>query len=124
MAKSQKKPVKKAEFKGYFNCNLLAADELVFEAWAVAQTIQLTDFEPLCNNGYKISFSWDEYHQGVSAALYCRDAKMDWAGYTLTAWAADIETAIKLLFYKHFVMSGEVWDVAPNQPERTHSTYG
>jgi len=124
MARSQKKQVKKAEWKGYHKINLTPEHELLFEAWKGKMDIQLTDFEPLCNNGYKISFQWDDYNQGVSASLYCTAAKMEWAGYTLSAWAGDLETAIKLLFYKHFVMANETWEITKDVSNRGTSSYG
>ena len=125
MSNSRKtKPVKKAEYKGYHNVNLSKDDGLLFEAWKVGQSIQLSDLDILANNGYKFSLGWDEYHQGVVAALYAKDAKMEWAGYTLSAWAADTETAILLLFYKHYIMCEETWEVAKDKPDRPHAEYG
>lgn len=124
MAAKKSKPVKKAEWKGYHKVNLSKEQENEFDAWEVSQTIQITDFDVLCNAGYKLSISWDDYHQGVSASLYCTQAKMDWAGFTLSAWAAEANTALKLLFYKHYVICEEVWDIAEERSERTHSKYG
>lgn len=124
MAKSQKKQVKKADWKGYHKVNLDKADEVLFETWATTNTPTLTDLDILANNGYKFSVSWDSYHEGVSASLYCNDAKMDWAGYTLTAWAGDTETATKLLFFKHYVLCQEHWEIAPDKVDKGLSKYG
>lgn len=122
--KRQNKPAKKAEWKGYHKVNLTKEMEDDFRAWRVSQTLQFTDFDVLANGGYKISISWDDYHQGVSASLYCTQAKMDWAGYTLSAWAADVESAILLLFYKHYVVCEETWDISADHSERQHSEFG
>jgi len=124
MAKAQKKQVKRVEWKGYHSCNLLTADELPFEAWASSQVIQLSDIDVIVQAGYKFSLGWDTYHDGVIASLYAADAKLDWAGYSLTAWAGDAESAIKLLFYKHFVMCKGEWEIAPNNTEKSHRSYG
>jgi len=124
MAKTQRKQVKKAEWKGYHKVNLTKDQENEFENWAKETSVLFSDFDVLCNSGYKLSLSWDDYHSGVSAALYCTQAKMDWAGYSLSAWAADCETAIKLLFFKHFNICREVWDVAEERTERSHSKFG
>lgn len=118
------KPAKKAEWKGYHKVNLSKEQEAHFEVWATTQEVQITDLDVLCNAGYKFSLSWDDYHQGVSAGLYCTQAKMDWAGYTLSAWAAEANTAIKLLFYKHYILCEEVWDIAEERTERQHSKFG
>lgn len=124
MAKPQKRQVKKAEWKGYHKVNLSKEQESAFEIWSSQQNILLSDIDILCNAGYKMSLSWDDYHSGISASLYCTQAKMDWAGYTLSAWASDVDTAIKLLFYKHYTICCEVWDVAEERTERSHSKFG
>lgn len=124
MAKAFKKTVKKAEWKGYHKVNLSKEDGILFESWKETNPIELDHLGILANNGYKFSLGWDDYHQGISASLYCTQQKMDWAGWTLTAWAADPETAIQLLFYKHYVMCGEVWEVAPERSENQGASYG
>lgn len=124
MAKPQKKSVKKAEWKGYHKVNLSVEDGVTFDAWRVTQHVQFSDLDILANNSYKISLSWDAYHEGVSASLYCTDAKMEWAGYTLSAWAADVESALLLLFYKHYIMCEERWEVAPDRPAKDILPYG
>jgi len=122
--KAKKRPAKKAEWKGYHKVNLTDGMAKDFEKWRVDQRVQISDFDALCNNGYKISFSWDDYHEGVSASLYCTQQKMAWAGYVLSAWAGDIETAILLLFYKHYVICEEEWDIAPDVVDKGLSPYG
>lgn len=124
MAKQVKTKVKRAEWKGYHSCNLLTADELGYETWAAAQIITWSDVDVLVQKGYKFSIAYDDYHSGYTVNLYASDAKLDWAGYTLTAWADDVESAVKLLFYKHFVMCAEQWEVAPNNTEKQHRRYG
>lgn len=122
--KRSKTAPKKAEWKGYHKVNLDKADEVLFEQWRETNDVQISDFDVLCNNGYKVSVSWDDYHEGVSASLYCTAAKMEWAGYTLTAWAGDTETAIKLLFFKHYVLCQEHWEIAKEKADKGVSSYG
>lgn len=124
MAKAQKKQVKKAEWKGYHKVNLSKEDEVLFIAWAEVNDFDLTWLEHWAEAGYKCSFGYDDYHQGYTAAMYCTQAKMEWAGYTMSAWAGDMVTAFKLLMYKHIVMCGEVWEVAPERSERQSSSFG
>jgi len=116
--------VKKAEWKGYHKVNLSVEDGVTFDAWRVSQHVQFSDLDILANNGYKVSFSWDAYHEGVSASMYCTDAKMEWAGYTLSAWAGDVESALLLLFYKHYIMCEERWEIAPDKPNKDVLPYG
>lgn len=124
MAKPQKKQVKKAEWKGYHRVNLSKENAAEFDVWRVSCDIQFSDFDVLANDGYKLSFAWDDYHQGVSASLYCTSAKMEWAGYSLTAWAGDAESALQLLFFKHFVMCNQKWEVAPERSQNEGLPYG
>jgi hypothetical protein len=124
MAKAKQQAKKKVDWKGYHSCNLLTADELPYENWAATQVIQLSDLDVIVQAGYKFSLNWDAFHSGVSASLYASDGRLDWAGYSLTAWASDAESAIKLLFYKHYVMCEEQWEIAPNNTEKSHRTYG
>lgn len=124
MAKEKLSKKAKVEWKGYHSCNLLTADELLFEVWASGQVIQLSDLDVIVQKGYKFSLNWDDFHAGVSASLYASDAKLGWAGFSLTAWADNAEDAIKLLFYKHFVMCKEEWEIAPNNTEKQHRRYG
>lgn len=122
--KPQNKPAKKAQWLGYHRVNLSKADEAAFELWRVGETVRWEDIGILSNAGYKFSLSWDDYHQGISASLYCTQAKMDWAGYSLTAWAGDAESAVLLLLYKHYVMCEEEWDIALDRSENQGSSYG
>ncbi len=123
-SKAKQKAVKKAEWKGYHKVNLSKEDEVLFTAWAEVNDFDLTWLEHWAEAGYKLSFSYDDYHTGYSASMYCTQAKMDWAGYTLSAWAGDMVTAFKLLMYKHIVMCGEVWEIAPERSERSHAAFG
>lgn len=115
---------KKAEWRGYHRVNLDKADEALFEQWRGENVPTFADLDILANNGYKFAVSWDPYHEGVSASLYCTDAKMEWAGYTLSAWAGDTETATQLLFFKHYVLCREHWEIAPEKADKGTSPYG
>lgn len=124
MAKAQTKQVKKAEWKGYHKINLTKEQDALFTAEYANRAIPFSDFDILVNNGYKLSISFDSYNHGVSAALYAQDKKMEWAGYTLTAWAGDAETALKLLLFKHYVVARELWEVVPHEREGSNVKWG
>lgn len=124
MAQQKRKQPKKAEWKGYHKINLTPADELAFEVWRGENKPTWGWLGILANNGYKFSVSWDSYHEGVSASLYCTESKMEWAGYTLSAWAGDVDTAVELLMFKHYAMCSERWEIAPDKRESQTSSYG
>jgi len=111
MATSKKLSKKvKVEWKGYLRVNLTDGQERDFDEWFPKQTIQISDFGILANNGFKFSLAWDDFHSGVSASLFASDAKLAWAGYVLTAWADSAEEAVALLFYKHYIICEEDWE--------------
>lgn len=124
MAKSQTRQVKKAEWKGYHKINLTKEQNELFEDQYISRAVPFTDFDILVNNGYKLSVSWDSYNHGVSASLYAQDKKMEWAGYTLSAWAGDAETALKLLLFKHYVVANQQWEVVKTEREGSSSKWG
>jgi hypothetical protein len=124
MVTKKKSAVKKAEWRGYHKVSISLDDERLFDAWASANPVDWSWLNHYADQGYKISFSFDDYHQGMSASMYCTQEKMDWAGYTLSAWGEDAESAFQLLLYKHIVMCGEVWDVSSNVSERSYAKRG
>lgn len=116
-----KKTVKtaKVEWQGYLNVNLTDGQDKDFDLWWPKQTMQLSDFDILLNNGYKIGLSWDKYHDGVTASLTANDAKLPRAGWVLTAWADSVESALLLLFYKHYIICEEDWEQFAGVVEKT-----
>lgn len=124
MAAKKKQPVKKADWKGFHNVNLSAEDEVLFEAWSKENVVGVNWIQSLADDGYKVSFDWDAHNEGFRAGLYATSAKMAWAGYTLTAWAEDAQTALNLLCYKHYVMCNQVWETAKDKPNKGTSKYG
>lgn len=124
MAKSQSKKPLKAEFKGFHNVNLTKEDEVLFLTWSEQDVDVLVWLGHLVDSGYKVSFDFDPYNQGHRCSLYCTQAKMAWAGYTLTAWADSPLIAFKLLIFKHDVMCKGVWEIAPEVTKRGVSSFG
>lgn len=124
MAKAKTTKVKSADWKGYHKINLTNEQTEEFSRDHQNAEVHLADLDILINQGYKITFSWDDYNTGVSAALYAKDAKMEWAGYTLTAWAGDVQTALNLLLFKHFVVAQEQWEIVPHEREGSSTKFG
>jgi hypothetical protein len=123
-SKKQTLKPKKVDWKGYHKINLSPKDEVDFITWCETNEVQISDFDLLTNNGYKFSLNWDNYHEGVSASLTCQNSKLPFVGYTLSAWASTADMAIKLLFFKHYVMSSEEWDLVVERPDKNLSAFG
>lgn len=124
MAAKKSTKVKPAEFQGYHKINLTQEQNDVFEREYANLSPRMEDIDILVNNGYKLSFSWDDYNSGVSASLYAKNQKMEWAGYTLSAWAGDAQTALNLLLFKHFVVAKEQWEIVKKEREGSSSKWG
>jgi hypothetical protein len=124
MAKAASKKPAKAEWKGFHNVNLSKDDEVRFLAWQQENIVGMPHLEFWATNGYKVSFDFDAYNEGCRASLYCTMAKMEWAGYTLSAWAEDMQTALNLLCFKHEVMCKGTWEVAKDNPKKGTSSFG
>lgn len=124
MAQAKKKSALKVEWKGYLNVNLSAEDEVLFEQWELERAFGISDVAILVDNGYKFSLNWDTHHDGFVAGLYSASPKLAWTGYTLTAWAGDVETAMRLLFFKHYYMCEEDWEKFTGKVERMNRKYG
>lgn len=122
-SKKMSKP-KRVDYKGFHNVNLTKEDESLFEAWREENVTAFNWIEALADEGYKVSFNYDAYNEGFKASLYAESAKMAWAGYTMTSWAGDIQTAFDLLCFKHYVMCKQDWDVARDVSKRNTSNYG
>jgi|ERR1041384_6502405 len=121
---AKRKPVKKAEWKGYHKVSMSKEDDVLYELWVKENQADWHAVAYLLDQGYKVSFNTDDYHAGVSCSFYCTQAKMDWAGYTLSAWGESVEEAFTLCCYKHFVMCREVWDVSEDKSERSYAKRG
>ncbi len=124
MAKPQKKQVKRAEWKGYVKVNLTAEQDTEFDVWKETVVDVFGWMDSLVGDGYKLSFNYDDYHSGVSAALYAGSAKMDWSGYSLTAWGESVEEAYLMLCYKHFVICNQFWEIPADVPEKSYKKRG
>jgi hypothetical protein len=124
VAKKSTGKVNKIEWQGYLNVNLSAEDEAIFDAWEVNRVFSFGDVTILADNGYKFSLAWDDRHNGIVASLYASNNKLAWPGWTLTAWAADVETAVRLLFFKHYSLCEEDWERFTGKVERMNRKYG
>ena len=118
------KKQQKVEWKGYLSVNLDGDDEAAFDVWEVKRTFSIVDVAVLVDNGYKFSLNWDSFHSGFTASLYSASGKLAWTGWTLTAWAGDVETAMRLLFFKHYVMCEEDWERFTGKVEKSNRKYG
>lgn len=95
-------------FRGYVNYTPNEQDKAQlkemlsggWDAWG-----EITD---ILTGGYKISISWDGYHDCFSAALYCTDEGNGNSGWNLPARASDPYSAlVRAIFLHVYILSGD-----------------
>jgi hypothetical protein len=113
-AKKQDKPEDKPEkvaFKGFVDYRMSDDVRPAFEVWRDDQApAKLWEdiHEKLASN-YKVTFSFDSYHDAMQVSLTCNDPKHPDAGYCLTARSDTIEEALYTLFFKDQVLLEGQW---------------
>lgn len=122
--KPANKRTPKAEWKGYLNVNLSSEEELQFETWYESGAFDLDMLFNLMDMGYKISFNEDEFNDGISVSIYAKSTKLEWAGWTLTGWAATTHEAAAYVFFKHHFVANQDWMQFTGRPQKSHSKRG
>jgi len=122
--KTTKKRPPKIDYKGYLNVNLSKEDDIQFDIWYAANGDCMRALLDVLDFGYKISIQEDEYNAGILVSIYAKSKKLDWAGWTLSAWAGDVPEAVALLVYKHYFMCDQNWEAFIDKPTRSHAKRG
>lgn len=122
--KTPRKRAPKAEFKGYLNVNLSSEQDAEFDAWFESKPDVLFLLFDLIDFGYKVSFQEDEYNDGLQVSLYAKSTKLDWSGWTLSAWAGDLAEAAALLYFKHHFVCNRDWNQFTGRPQKSHASRG
>jgi len=68
-------------------------------------------------DGYKISLTYNGQADTYNASMTCNNEKLANMGYTLSAFAPTLYTALGLLMYKHHVLLDGDWGNIP-APQR------
>lgn len=69
----------------------------------------VTWLESFVNDGYRVGFSWASEQQAYFVSLTGRDSGTANDGYCMTSFAKDVRTAVALSFFKHTVVTNELW---------------
>lgn len=116
MAGKSTKKQSSAEWKGFIDCRLteeqvegLMMWELSYEDVWVALTGELS-------GNYRFTLSFNSQNDHFVAALTGGEGSPN-QGYTLSSFAPDVDTAVRALCYKHFVVLEQDWQRAKNNPK-------
>jgi hypothetical protein len=70
----------------------------------------LMEFAKLVCCGYRLSITFDDYSNAIQVSLVCVNDTSPNFQLGLSSRHPDIDTALRSLLYKHFVLTAEKWD--------------
>lgn len=101
---------KKFKWNGYVNVPIPAdiVDEV--EAYMKDTNVVWADYNQAVIDGYRFSQSYDEDNKSFKASLTCYDGDSDNFGKAMSSFGSDFYTALAVVLYKHFHITGEDWN--------------
>lgn len=100
----------KVDWRGYINWQPTAEDKARLEA--MKQHNFKTDdlLEEAILDGYRFSWSWDDYNSSYTASLYCTDPENSNAGWCATMRGSTLVAALERVLFFHYVIANRDWD--------------
>lgn len=99
----------------FVQCELDKATKAAVKAWDVKYTATFDGLDSLITEGYKISYSHDNYHDCVGVFMTMPKLDHEHHGYCLTARGPNWLEAAKVLVYKHFTILQANWGTVVNR---------
>ena len=110
MPRKSSKKSDSPEWKGFVDCNLDKSTKEKAKAWVIEQAAEhMSKISALVDDGYKISFSLDRFHDAYQASMSYQVNGHTNSGFTLSARGPDLGSAVGMLLYKHFVVLDGDW---------------
>lgn len=104
-----KKAPTKAVWKGFADVPLDAESKKLFRSLEYTDSETLDKLSDFVAEGYKVSISFrPEQNSFMAAATGVRQGSPN-EGYTMTSFAANIDTAIQVMLFKHYELCGGDW---------------
>lgn len=100
--------------------NIPVAAEQAADIFKVYNTAEVTEaaLSELLYAGYRVSFSYSNQTDAVTASVTCKAAGDPNEGMTFTSFADTWYQALCVALYKHYVISGKVWVKGTGQAAR------
>lgn len=102
MAKKQENP---PAWVGFANVRLSDSDKENFAAWDMEMDDCWEMLIARCVEGYKFTVTYNEQNKSYVCSLTCNVKRDPNAGYTLTGYAPDVATAMRVLVFKDEVLA-------------------
>lgn len=107
----------KAEWQGYINWQPKETDKAELEAMK-QKNFKVDDLlEEAVLDGYKFSWSWDDYNSCFSASLYCTNPDSPNAGWCAVMRGDSLGKCLERVLFFHYIVSNRDWtSIAPPNP--------
>lgn len=120
MPRKSSKKTDTPEWKGFVDCNLDKAMKEAAKKWIASNAAdQMVKVSELVDDGYKVSFSLDRYHDAYQASMSYQVNGGPNSGYTLSARGPDLAGAVGMLLYKHFIVLEGDWSQGAKRSKDT-----
>lgn len=116
MAGRKKEPGNLAGWEGFAKVELSDSDKEAFGEWELIDEDVFVLMADLLNTGYKLTLSYSDQNNSYNAALTCKDIASPNKGYTLSGYATSWYQALRVVLYKHVVVTGGNWSNAKQRP--------
>lgn len=110
MAGKPKKAISDAAWKGFVECRLTDTQKEAFRHWDLDGNDAFDLVVTSVQTGHKLSLSYNRANDNFVASLTCTDMTSPNGGYTLSAFAPDLWTALRLVVFKHEVVLERRWE--------------
>lgn len=110
-------------WKGFVSYRLTNDERDAFKEFdADCETPPTALLVTLFDQGFKVTIQADRDRESFTVACTGGDGSGDWAGYTHSSYAADVDTAIRLAYFKHIRLWPE--NQLPEQADSPQERFG
>lgn len=97
-------------WRGFVDCNLDTAMKAQAKSWILQNVEDIwSKVSALVDDGYKVSFALDRYHDAYQASLSYQVNGHANSGLTLSGRGPDMQGALGMLLFKHYVVLDQDW---------------
>jgi hypothetical protein len=93
----------------FIQVELEPGEQAKCKAWEFSEDDAWGMMHQMTDDGYKITFRWDDYHECAACWILPDKEKSENAGLILTGRGSSSFKAFKQAIYKHSVLFEEIW---------------
>lgn len=108
MAKKRQRQ-QEIEFQGYIEVRLDEEGKKEFKRWKASIGDLDDTLMKLCEGGYRLSMSYDDYNGAYMCSMTTKDAQSENAGWVLVGRGNSPVSAMQQVVFKHLVVTSGMW---------------